>query len=48
MLNGEQSRVSAFQRNPPFRVGEIIFDDEIPFGDEIRLDGGRVDFIEKY
>jgi len=26
-------------------VGEIIFDDEIPYGDEIRLDGGRVDFI---
>jgi hypothetical protein len=26
-------------------VGEIIFDDEIPFGDEIRLDGGWVDFI---
>ena len=35
----------SFQRNPPFRVGEIIFDDEIPYGDEIRLDGGRVDFI---
>ena len=34
-----------FQRNPPFRVGEIIFDDEIPFGDEIRLDAGWVDFI---
>ena len=45
MINGEQSRVSAFQRNPPFRVGEIIFDDEIPCGDEIRLDGGRMDFI---
>ena len=26
-------------------VGEIIFDDEIPCGDEIRLDGGRVDLI---
>jgi hypothetical protein len=26
-------------------VGEIIFDDEIPFGDEIRLDGGWVDLI---
>ena len=26
-------------------MGEIIFDDEIPFGDEIRLDGGWVDFI---
>ena len=35
----------SFQRNPPCRVGEIIFDDEIPFGDEIRLDGGWVDFI---
>ena len=34
-----------FQLNPPCRVGEIIFDDEIPFGDEIRLDGGRVDLI---
>ena len=26
-------------------MGEIIFDDEIPFGDEIRLDGGWVDLI---
>jgi len=26
-------------------VGEIIFDDEIPYGDEIRLDGGWVDLI---
>ena len=34
-----------FQLNPPSRVGEIIFDDEIPCGDEIRLDGGRVDLI---
>ena len=34
-----------FQLNPPFRVGEIIFDDEIPFGDEIRLDAGWVDLI---
>ena len=34
-----------FQLNPPCRVGEIIFDDEIPFGDEIRLDGGWVDLI---
>jgi hypothetical protein len=31
---------SFFQLNPPLRVGEIVFDDEIPFGDEIRLDGG--------
>ena len=37
--------VGSFQRNPPYRVGEIIFADEIPYGDEIRLDGGRVDFI---
>ena len=37
--------VGSFQLNPPYRVGEIIFDDEIPYGDEIRLDGGRVDFI---
>ena len=35
----------AFQLNPPFRVGEIIFDGEIPYGDEIRLDGGWVDLI---
>jgi len=27
------------------RVGEIIFDDEISCGDEIRLDGRRVDLI---
>jgi hypothetical protein len=26
-------------------VAEIICDDEIPFGDEIRLDGGWVDLI---
>jgi len=26
-------------------VGEIIFDDEIPYGDEIRLDAGWVDLI---
>ena len=26
-------------------MGEIIFDDEIPYGDEIRLNGGWVDFI---
>ena len=26
-------------------VDEIICDDEIPFGDEIRLDAGWVDFI---
>ncbi|MBQ8898249.1 MAG: hypothetical protein IJY86_07195 [Clostridia bacterium] len=26
-------------------MGEIIFDDEIPCGDEIRLDGGWVDLI---
>ena len=40
-----KTKVVSFQRNPPCRVGEIIFDDEIPFGDEIRLDGGWVDFI---
>jgi len=34
-----------FQLNPPFRVGEIVFDDEISCGDEIRLDGGWVDLI---
>ena len=34
-----------FQLNPPCRVGEIILDDEIPFGDEIRLDAGWVDLI---
>ena len=37
--------MGSFQLNPPCRVGEIIFDDEIPFGDEIRLDGGWVDLI---
>ena len=37
--------VGSFQLNPPYRVGEIIFDDEIPYGDEIRLDGGRMDLI---
>ena len=37
--------VGSFQLNPPFRVGEIIFDSEIPCGDEIRLDGGWVDLI---
>ena len=26
-------------------MGEIIFDDEIPCGDEIRFDGGWVDLI---
>ena len=36
---------STDQLNPPYRVGEIIFDDEIPYGDEIRLDGGWVDLI---
>ena len=34
-----------FQRNPPLRVDEIVSDDEIYFVDEIRLDGGWVDFI---
>ena len=37
--------VGSFQLNPPYRVGEIIFDDEISYGDEIRLDGGWVDLI---
>ena len=35
----------SFQLNPPFRMDEIISDDEIPYGDEIRLDGGWVDLI---
>ena len=34
-----------FQLNPPLRVGEIVCDDEIPCGDEIRLDAGWVDLI---
>ena len=34
-----------FNEIHPVRVAKIIFDDEIPCGDEIRLDGGRVDFI---
>ena len=33
------------QFNPPLKVGEIIFDDEIPCGDEIRLGGVLVDLI---
>jgi hypothetical protein len=37
--------IGGFQLNPPVRVGEIVFNDEITFGDEIRLDGGRVDLI---
>ncbi|MBR3919420.1 MAG: hypothetical protein IKJ59_11900 [Clostridia bacterium] len=40
-----QTNGVSFQLNPPFRMGEIIFDDEIPCGDEIRLDGGWVDLI---
>ena len=40
-----QTKGASFQLNPPFRVGEIIFDGEIPHGDEIRLDGGWVDLI---
>ena len=36
---------SFFQLNPPLRVGEIILDDEISCGDEIRLDAGWMDFI---
>ena len=37
--------VGSFLLNPPYRVGEIIFDDEIPYGDEICLDGGWLDLI---
>ena len=40
-----KTKVVSFQLNPPCWVGEIIFDDEIPFGDEIRLGGGGVDLI---
>ena len=40
-----QTNGVSFQLNPPFRMGEIISDDEIPYGDEIRLDGGWVDLI---
>jgi len=36
---------ASFQLNPPYWVGEIIFDGVIPFGDEIRLDAGWVDLI---
>ena len=36
--------VGSFQLNPPLRVGEIIFDDEISYGNEIRC-GGWVDLI---
>ena len=34
-----------FEMKSTLRVSEIIFDDEIPFGDEIRLDGGWVDLV---
>ena len=46
-LSARKSTAKAvlFQLNPPLRVGEIIFDDEIPYGDEIRLDAGWVDLI---
>ena len=40
-----KTREASLQLNPPYRVGEIIFDYEIPCGDEIRLDGGWVDLI---
>ena len=40
-----KTNVGSFQLNPPLRVGEIISADEIPSGDEIRLDGGWVDLI---
>ena len=40
-----QTKGVSFQLNPPCRVGEIIFDDEIPYRDEIRLNGGWVDLI---
>ena len=36
---------ASFQRNPPLRVGGIIFDDEIHCVDEICLDGRIVDFF---
>ena len=39
------SGMGFFQRNPPLRVGGIIFDDEIHCVDEICLDGRIVDFI---
>jgi len=37
--------VSCSRKDAPRRVGEIICDDEIPCGDEIRLGAGRVDLI---
>ena len=40
-----RTKGSLFELNPPCRVGEIIFDDEIPFVDEIRFNGGWVDLI---
>ena len=43
--SGVQVPYAPPEKNPPLRVGEIIFDDEIPCGDEIRLDGGWVDLI---
>jgi hypothetical protein len=39
-------RTRLFQRNPCLRTGEILLtQDEIAFGDEIRLDGGWVDLL---
>jgi hypothetical protein len=38
-------RQVGFSTKSTLRVGEIISDDEIPCGDEIRLDAGWVDLI---
>ena len=40
-----RTKGASFQLNPPWCVGEISYADEISCGDEIRLDGGRVDLI---
>ena len=39
----ERQDLFSFKSTLP--AGEIIFDGEIPFGDEIRTDAGRVDLI---
>ena len=44
-MQNRRRKSAVLQLNPPGRVEEIIFDDEIPFGDEIRPDAGWVDLI---
>ncbi len=41
----DSNRNLSFSTKSTIWVGEIVFDEEIPFGDEIRHDGGWVDLI---